>query len=226
MRHSELTPLIGAETKRHYITHPLHNSSDRIEPPSSISLSFQLLRREKMAEKTHDAVSIQLEKTHDAVSIQLEKTLPQLEHWEADAATPAAWDIVPVRSAHDGWRETMTAFLLGRDGGRDPKSYDTRSKNWIMFTIAAAGLMAPITSTIYLSSLLTVQKDLQTSEILVNASLSRTCTGVVQYTFYRRSSTWALRLGVRYREIYTFCWYSEHYKRVNTLYLFTCLTAS
>ncbi|CAG8484039.1 4914_t:CDS:2 [Acaulospora morrowiae] len=59
-------------------------------------------------------------------------------------------------------------LLASRESDHDPRNWPAKKKNLILFIIAAAGILAPISSTIFFPALIEVRNDLNTTEVLAN----------------------------------------------------------
>ena len=53
-----------------------------------------------------------------------------------------------------------------------PPRFSKARKNFILATVALAGLVAPLCTTVYLPAIATIQEDLQTTEVLINLTVS------------------------------------------------------
>ncbi|CAG8471677.1 16859_t:CDS:10 [Acaulospora colombiana] len=88
----------------------------------------------------------------------------------------------------------------------DPRNWSTKKKNFILFIIATAGILAPISSTIFFPAITVVRNDLRTTEVLANGlvAIFILFTGIAPLAWASYSDTRATRRKVYLASIMLF----------------------
>ncbi|KAI9278472.1 major facilitator superfamily domain-containing protein [Phascolomyces articulosus] len=122
---------------------------------------------EKVQMDKQDTVSTMTATTNnnnDTTTTVTEVVSPSITHGDDDDNDDAKTKSVLVKKWWEFWK-TDTSDV-------DPHSFSRAKKNLILFIIASAGTMAPISSTVYYPALVDVQYDLNTTDTAVNASVA------------------------------------------------------
>ncbi|KAL1922736.1 uncharacterized protein VTP21DRAFT_9112 [Calcarisporiella thermophila] len=92
------------------------------------------------------------------------------------------------------WRRSLWKVLQAKSD-IDPRSYSHQKKTVILLIIALAGVIAPLSTTIYYPSLLTIEKEMATSNAAVNATVSIFifCTGAAPLAWATFSEAFGTR---------------------------------